>query len=231
MKLLHIVATPREHDSNTLRVSNVFLDALHAKYTHLTVEVIDLFNRDLPSVAGDNIEAKYRLMTELTIDKRHEESWEQMESLIDQFLAADLYLISTPMWNFSIPYALKYYIDSIVQPGYLFQYNEKGQTEGLATGKKMVCITSRGGNYAPGAPFHSYDFQEPYLRAIFGFVGITDMTFINANVMDVTRELRETNIQIAIEEAKIWAANSDWRVDKTAAAAENPEGLKPQKLD
>lgn len=231
MKLLHIVATPREHDSNTLRISNAFLESLHSKYPDLSVEVIDLFNRDLPSVAGDNIEAKYHLMGGLEIDKRHEESWKRIESLIEHFLSADIYLISSPMWNFSIPYALKYYIDCIVQPSYLFRYNEQGQPEGLVTGKKMVCVTSRGGDYSEGGPFHAYDFQEPYLRAIFGFCGITDTHFVSAQPTAYTPEIREAAIHAAIEEAQKLAGDSDWTPVKDAPPVESPEGLKPSVTD
>lgn len=230
MKLLHIVATPRQHESNTLRIASQFLESLHARYADLTVEVMDLFTQDLPGVAGDNIEAKYTLMTGSPIDQRHESSWKQIEQLIEHFLSADVYLISAPMWNFSIPYALKFYIDSIVQPGYLFKYNEQGQAIGLATGKKMVIITTRGGDYSQGSPFHAYDFQEPYLRAIFGFVGITDIEFINAQPMDVTPQLRETAIKNAIEEAGKLAATVDWQFDEKAGVTVNPEALKPASL-
>jgi FMN-dependent NADH-azoreductase len=209
MKLLHVIATPRERESNTMRVATAFLESLHAKYADLSVDTINLFIGDLPAVAGDNIETKYTLMTSQPIDKRHKESWKQIELLIEHFLSADIYLISTPMWNFSIPYALKYYIDSIIQPGYLYKYNEQGQPVGLVHGKKMICVTSRGGDYSAKSPFHAYDFQEPYLRAIFGFVGITDMHFINAQPMDVTPELREAAIAAAIEEARSLAANSE----------------------
>lgn len=195
MRLLHVVATPREQSSNTLRISTVFLNELKGMHDDLVVETLDLFNKDLPAAAGDNIEAKYHLMGGLKIAKEHQESWQQIEKHIEHFLRADLYLMSVPMWNFTIPYALKYYIDTIVQPGYLFRFNEQGQAEGLVTNKKMICITTRGGNYAPGNPLHAYDFQEPYLRAIFGFVGITNMHFINANIMDVTPDLREVKFK------------------------------------
>ncbi len=231
MNLLHIIATPREHDSRTLRISNAFLESLRSKYVDLKVDVLDLFNRDLPAVAGDNIEAKYHLMVGAPIDKSHEESWKQVEYFIEHFLSADVYLITSPMWNFGIPYALKYYIDAIVQPGYLFQYNASGQAEGLVTGKKMVCITTRGGDYSESSPFHVYDFQEPYLRAIFGFVGITDLHFINAQPTDVTPELRENAIQAGIEEARKLGDNFDWRPNSNADHVTNPEGLKPPAQD
>lgn len=230
MKLIHVVATPRAQESNTIQVANSFLESLQAQHPDLHVDVIDLFTQDLPSVAGDNIETKYTLMVGQPIDKRHKESWEQIEGLIKHFLSADIYLISTPMWNFSIPYALKYYIDSIIQPGYLYKYNEQGQPVGLVHGKKMICITSRGGDYSEKSPFHTYDFQEPYLRAIFGFVGITDIHFINAQPMDITPELRAAALATAIEEARSLVAKSKWEVSATIANVENPTELKPKPL-
>ncbi|HLD82724.1 MAG TPA: NAD(P)H-dependent oxidoreductase, partial [Candidatus Omnitrophota bacterium] len=118
-------------------------------------------------------------------------------------LSADTYLITTPMWNFSTPYPLKQYIDLIVQPKYLFRYTDKG-VEGLAKNKRMVVISSRGGDYSPQSPFHTYDFQEPYLRAIFGFVGITDIAFINAQPMDASGQEVQNK---KIEEAKMLARN------------------------
>ncbi len=230
MKLLHIIATPREHESNTIQVANTFLESLQIKCPELTIDTINLFTSDLPAVAGDNIETKYTLMIGQPIDKRYKESWEQIEHLVKNFLSADIYLISTPMWNFSIPYALKYYIDSIIQPGYLFKYNEQGHPIGLVHGKKMVCITSRGGDYSEGSPFHAYDFQEPYLRAIFGFVGITDMHFINVQPMDITLELRESAIATAIEQARYLVSNTEWSSDKITEAEKHSADLKPKPL-
>jgi FMN-dependent NADH-azoreductase len=230
MKLLHIIATPRSHASNTLRISNAFLEGLYAKYPDLEVEVLDLFDVDMPSVAGDNIEAKYTLMAGAVIDKRHERSWKQIETFIEHFKAADVYLITVPMWNFSIPYALKYYIDAIVQPGYTFRYDEQGQPHGMVTGKKMVCVTTRGGDYSENSPFHVYDFQEPYLRAIFGWIGITDVDFINAQPMDFTPDIRQAAIEATMEVAKTAAANTDWSAGELPAETQDLKGLKPQPL-
>jgi FMN-dependent NADH-azoreductase len=230
MKLLHIVATPRALESNTLRTSTAFIESMHAKYADLDVDVINVFQSDLPAVAGDNIESKYTLMVGQPIDKRHKDSWVKIETLIEHFLSADVYLVSTPMWNFGIPYALKYYIDAIVQPGYLFKYNELGQAIGLVQGRKMVCITSRGGDYSALSPFHAFDFQEPYLRAIFGFVGITEMHFINAQPMDVTLDLRQAAIRDAVAEAQQLVSQSEWGPAKVAVPEEHPAALKPQVL-
>lgn len=230
MKLLHIVATPREDHSSTLLVSQAFLESMNARYPDLKVEEFNLFQRELPAVAGENIEAKYTLMMGQSLDKLHQESWKQIEDQIGHFLSADIYLISTPMWNFGLPYSLKFYIDAICQPGYLFRYDELGRAIGLVQGKKMVCITSRGADYSENSPYHPYDFVEPYLRTIFGFVGITDMSFINAQPMDISPHLREIAIAGAISEARHLADGSDWRIDKTVIEVQNPPELKPAPL-
>lgn len=208
MKLLHIIATPRTDKSNTLKVANAFIEGLCNKHADLEVDVLNLFKQDLPAVAGENIESKYDLMIGRPIDKRHAESWKQIEMLIEHFVSADMYLISCPMWNFGIPYALKYYIDCVIQSGYVFKYNELGHPVPLVLGKKMICVTSRGADYSPGSPLHAFDFQEPYLRAIFGFIGITDIHFIHAQPMNITAEMRETAVATAIEEIRSLAAVS-----------------------
>jgi FMN-dependent NADH-azoreductase len=206
VKLLHLIATPRGEQSGTLRVSRALLEGLKDQVSDLSVDVVDLYQHDLPAIAGDNVEAKYTLMAGQPIDKDHVESWRRIEALIRQFLSADVYLITTPMWNLSIPYALKYYIDCLVQPGYLFRYDETGQVVPLVHGKKMICVTSRGGDYSPASPMRAFDFQEPYLRAIFGLTGITDIGFINAEPMDVTADLREIAVSVAVTAAEKLAA-------------------------
>jgi FMN-dependent NADH-azoreductase len=209
MLLLHIVATPRAVESNTLRISRAFVDRLQIRYPELRVDTLDLFTDHLPAVDAENVESKYALMTGQAIDQRHADSWKNIEALTRQFLAADIYLISVPMWNFGVPYALKYYIDAVVQPGHLFSY-EGGVPVGLCRGKQMVCVTSRGGDYSPGTMLHAYDLQEPYLRTVFGFVGITDVQFVNAQPMDVSPELREAAIGDAIEAVHRLAAQREW---------------------
>lgn len=232
MKLLHLVASPRGDTSNTMKVSRAFLDTLSA-HRDVEVETVDLFHHDLPAVAGLNIEAKYTLMVGQPIDREHAESWAHIERAIAHFVSADAYLVTSPMWNFTIPYALKYYIDCIVQPGYVFRYDDVGRAVPMVLGRKMVCITSRGGDYSAQSPFHAYDFQEPYLRAIFGFIGITDVDVINAQPMDVTPALREDALSAAVGAAVELAGSSswvEWAGTASMGAALNPVGLKPEPI-
>ncbi len=182
-KLLHIIATPRAEESRTLKVSEAFLDGLRKSYGDCKIDILDITREKLPPLTAKAVNGKYVLLGggELTGDLKL--AWNEIVKHIERFLSADGYLLSVPMWNFSIPYYLKHYIDVIVQPKYLFRYTEKGP-EGLVKNKKMVIITSRGGDYSPESPFHIYDNQEPYLRTVFGFIGITDITFINTQPMD-----------------------------------------------
>jgi FMN-dependent NADH-azoreductase len=219
-KLLHVISTPRGLASNTGRVSSALLEAILEQDDEVAVTTLDLFKTDLPSVAGRNIESKYKLMTGQALDAASLESWRDIERTIEQFLAADVYLMTVPMWNFGIPYALKYYIDAIVQPGYLFQYTPDGRVEPLVKGKKMICVTSRGSDYS-SEPMKAFDFVESYLRTIFGFVGITDMRFFNAQPMDITREMRMAAQKAVIRDVRDFAASGDWRLDgQTAEVAE-----------
>jgi FMN-dependent NADH-azoreductase len=231
MRLLHIVATPRGHESNTIRIANALIEELYLKYEDLKVSVLDLFKTDLPAVAGVNIESKYKLMTGQSLEDHQKSSWEAIEANIERFLDADIYLITAPMWNFSVPYALKYYIDAIVQPGYLFRYNEHGYPEGLVHGKKMIVVTSRGADYSPNSPLNSLDFLEPYLRAIFNFVGITDIHFINAQPMDVSVATRRTALLQSMNEVRALVAGDFWSSDASLPSIEFPVGVKPAPLN
>jgi len=209
-RLLHVIATPRGLASNTARVSSCLLEALHEADDTLQVSTLDLFRADLPSVAGKNIESKYRLMTGQGIEDEAQDSWKQIEHTIEQFMAADVYLFTVPMWNLGIPYALKYYIDAIVQPGYLFRYTADGQVEGLVKDKTMLLVISSGSEYTT-QPMASYNFVESYLRAIFGFVGLTDIHVFHANGMDMGPEMKKAGQRAAIAEARQFAQSGAWR--------------------
>lgn len=182
----------------------------------MSVTTLDLFRADLPSVAGKNIEAKYRLMTGQALDDAGRESWTQIERTIEQFLDTDASLLTVPMWSLSIPYVLTYCIDAIVQPGYLFRYNAEGQAEGLVHGRKMLVVTSSGGDYTSGF-MRGFNFVESYLRAIFGF-GITDVRFFHAQAMDVSSQVREAGQKAAIQQVRGYASGGTWRPQRETAA-------------
>lgn len=146
------------------------------------------------------IDGKYELLSGKTLSQETKQAWGDIVAVIERFLSADIYIISVPMWNFSIPYTLKHYIDVILQPKYLFEYTSKGP-QGLLKNKKMIIVTSRGGDYSSDT-FKVFDFQQEYLRTVFGVAGIVDIKFIHAQPMDAMGlEAQKQKIQQAQQEA------------------------------
>ncbi|MEY9836972.1 FMN-dependent NADH-azoreductase [Streptacidiphilus sp. EB103A] len=113
-------------------------------------------------------------------------AWAATRPLIEQLLAADVLVLGTPMYNFSVPAALKAWIDRVTLP-----WLPLG-------GKSAVVLSARGGAYGPGAPREPFDFQEPYLRAYFSALGLEDVEFVHtelthATVMPFLAQFRETH--------------------------------------
>lgn len=181
-RLLHIIATPRANESNTLVVSNAFLENFKKKFPGCLIDELNVATQTLPPLSIKVVNGKYILLSQKELSRELKAAWEEIVLHIERFLLADAYLISIPMWNFGIPYTLKHYIDIIVQPKYLFRYTDKG-VEGLVKNKKMIIVASRGGDYSQEM-MAKFDFQESYLRTVFGFVGITDINFVVAQPMD-----------------------------------------------
>jgi FMN-dependent NADH-azoreductase len=115
--------------------------------------------------------------------------------MLEDFLAADIVVIGAPMYNFGIPSQLKAWIDRIAVAGKTFRYGANGP-EGLAGGKRVIIASSRGGMYASG-PAAAMDFQETYLRTVFGFIGITNIEFVRAEGLNMGDEPKAQALQLA----------------------------------
>ena len=123
------------------------------------------------------------------------------DALIEEVEAADTIVIATPMYNFSIPSTLKAWLDHIARAGRTFRYTAQGP-EGLLKGKKVVVVTSRGGFYTGDSPARGMDFQEPYLRTFFGFLGITDVSFIHVEGQGIGGEVAAKGLAHARAQAQ-----------------------------
>lgn len=117
-------------------------------------------------------------------------------AVLEEFLAADVIVIGAPMYNFSIPSALKAWIDRVAVAGKTFRYTAEGP-EGMAKGKRVIIASSRGGFYGTGTAGQPLDFQEPYLRAVLGFLGITDIEFVRAEGVNVSADHKEEALKTA----------------------------------
>jgi FMN-dependent NADH-azoreductase len=98
--------------------------------------------------------------------------------VLGEFLAADIIVIEAPMYNFSLPSALKAWIDCVVRAGKTFKYTAEGP-KGLVSGKKAILVLARGGIYTEG-PYKAFEHQESYLKAVLPFIGITDIQTVVA---------------------------------------------------
>lgn len=176
--VLHIDSSPRGTESVSRKLSKEFVERWTAAHPEDKVVYRDLGKQVIPVLTQEWVEASYTPSARRTAVQEH--LLALSEQLVNELLAADVVVLGTPMHNFHIPANLKAYIDQIVRAGRTFQYTGPGKVEGLAKGKRLFVITSRGGDFREGTGMEAFNHQDPYLRTVFSFIGITDITFINA---------------------------------------------------
>ena len=188
MKLLHIDSSILGTHSATRELGAVLVETWRQRHPTIEVEYVDLAREPLGHLSGELLAARSGPVAapaaELQLDI------ERSERALEDFLGADVVVIGAPMYNFSISSQLKAWIDRIAVAGKTFRYTEKGP-EGLAKGKKVIIISARGGMYGAGSPAAALDFQENYLRGVFGFLGVTDIEFVRAEGLNFGPAQRE----------------------------------------
>jgi FMN-dependent NADH-azoreductase len=174
--LLHIESSPRKTRSASLDVANAYIDAYRATHPDHTIDVLDLWSIELPEFDGVALDAKYAEMSNTPLNDAQQHAWAAIRRLAQRLHDADTLLFSVPLWNFSIPYKLKHFIDVVSQGGILFSVDDSG-ISGLLKNKKAVVMYARGLDFSmtSSTPAHSFDFQRPYLEAWLRFVGITEV--------------------------------------------------------
>lgn len=198
--LLYIEASPRKKRSSSIEVAKTYLDHYRETYPEDTIEMIDLWQKELPPFDGDVIDSKYAIMHGQAHTEAQRKAWRKVEQVIADFKKADKYLFSLPMWNFGIPYPLKHFFDVLVQPTYTFSSSSEGY-KGLVTGKPVVLIYSRGGAYGPGSGSEGLDFQKTYMETILKFIGFTEFQSIIIEPTLASPELKEKSMKLAKEKA------------------------------
>ena len=206
MKLLQVDSSARA-SSVSRRLTARFADDWKKNHPQGQVTHRDLSATAFPAIT-DDWGATYVDGSKLTPEQRSYLS--TSDKLIEELQAADTVVIGAPMYNFSISSPLKAWIDQVVRLGKTVGYGPDGP-RGLLAGKKVVVITSRGGAYEKGTEREALDFKESYLRRIFAFIGLTDVTFVHAEnqgkteavaslsavTAQIGRIVREQNLPIA----------------------------------
>jgi FMN-dependent NADH-azoreductase len=175
--VLLVNASPKGKRSASARIAAAFLDAYRERHPEDTIREIALFHYDLPEFGSLEVEAKFAPIFGEPVTTDHREAWTRIEREIEIFKSADKILLASPMWNLGIPYKLKHYIDILVQPTLTFGYDrERMMHIGLVRNKPLQLILTRS-SVLPG---DFSDFQLPYLKYIFEFIGIHDIRVLTA---------------------------------------------------
>jgi FMN-dependent NADH-azoreductase len=174
--LLHLDSSPLA-SSVSRELTREFVNTW--KTSHPTGQVI---NRDLAANPPKPVDQAW-IHSIFTPDEARQPEQRALlaysEEAVAELERADEYVIGVAMHNFSIPSVLKLWIDQVVRKGRTFDYGADG-AKGLLSGKKATVLVATGGVYEAGSPWAAFNFIDPYLRTILGFIGITDVRFVNA---------------------------------------------------
>ncbi|MBA3940292.1 MAG: NAD(P)H dehydrogenase [Sphingopyxis sp.] len=186
MKLLHVDASPRGARSSSRALSRFFVDQLRFRMGSLEVDHLDLAVEVPPAVSEMFTIATYTPPDERTDAMRA--ALAPSDALCRRLLDADALLFAMPMHNWTMPASFKAFVDAIVRGGLTYVATADGRYVGQLGGRETLFITTRGVDLAPGTPFAAMDALTPALRAAFGFIGVADPHFVDAQPLQFARE-------------------------------------------
>ena len=193
-ELLHIDSSPLYGMSVSRELTAAFVAEWKAAHPGGTIIDRDLNASSIPPVSAAWVAAAFSPEA-----SRTEEQKEQLalsDTFLDELQKAEEWVIGVPMHNFGISSALKLWIDQVVRAGKAFAYVE-GKPQGLLTGKKVTFIIATGGMYDAGTQMASFNHVEPYLKSVFGFIGVKDAKFLTAGGTMALRQGKDRSTFLA----------------------------------
>ena len=201
MKLLHIDSSVLGPHSISRQVSAAIVDRLRQATPDLEVTYRDLTTMPLAHLTGSHLAAGQGAVPEAALQQDAlQQDLAAGQTVLDEFLAADIVVVGAPMYNFTIPSQLKAWIDRVLVAGKTFKYSTQG-VEGLAGNKRVIVAISRGGFYGAGTPAAVGEHLETDLRWVLGFIGVKNPDFISADGIQVGPEHREKALAGALQAA------------------------------
>lgn len=201
MKLLHVDSSILAGNSVSRGLTATVVEQWKTRVPELEVIYRDLVAEPLEHLSGSLLAARAGSPEERTPEQQRD--MEASDTALDEFLSADVVVVGAPMYNFAIASQLKAWIDRLAVAGKTFRYSSEG-VEGLAGGKKVIVVSSRGGIYSAGSMV-ALDFQENYLKALFGFLGVTDVEIVRAEGVNMGPEKRQAALDAAAEQIRFAA--------------------------
>lgn len=187
MKLLHIDSSVLGDNSVSRQLTAQTVAQWKARHPDAEVSYLDVAAQAPSHLNVDSLGFRLPAGSALTEVQQRENAIS--EALVTQFLAADVIVVGAPLYNFSIPSQLKAWIDRICQVGRTFKYTDKGP-QGLAGGKTVIVVSTRGGKYSTSDAGNAMEHQESYLKTVFGFLGITDVRIVRAEGLNMGPEAK-----------------------------------------
>lgn len=176
-KLFHLNCSPRA-ESESAAAARVFLDGFRNARPDWDIDVMNLWRDHLPEFEGYVLEAKYARMNGRAFNESERDAFAVAERIAVRLALADRVLISTPMWNFGIPYKLKQWFDVIVQPGLTFRFDPATGYQPLLRDRPTLVIVASGGDFITGMNRGRTDMATPYLREALRFIGLSNVRFV-----------------------------------------------------
>jgi FMN-dependent NADH-azoreductase len=205
MKLMHVDASPKAARSNSRELARHFVDQLRGNVPQLSVDYLDLAATPPPHVTEMFAAATYTAPDQRTPEMRA--ALAPSDDLCRRLLDADALLFALPMYNWSMPSVFKAFIDAIVRTHITYVITPEGEYVGTLGGKKTLFLTTRGADLRPGSPFAEMDALTPSLRAAFGFIGVSEPTFVDVQPVQFAQpEERAQALERARTELALLAA-------------------------
>ncbi|OLF55256.1 FMN-dependent NADH-azoreductase [Pseudomonas chlororaphis] len=203
-RLLHIQCSPRKERSASQQVARGFIDRYLALHPRCEVSTLDLWSLDLPEFDQHAMDAKYAGLQGIALSPAQQDAWRTLEALAAPLHDADLLVLSVPLWNYSIPYKLKHFIDLVSQKDLLFSFSAEHGLRGLLQNKSAVVAYARGLDFSPQSdtPAQRYDFQKPYVEAWLGFVGVKNVHALIVEKTILGYEVDQRARQEAVNQAR-----------------------------
>ncbi|WP_454625078.1 FMN-dependent NADH-azoreductase [Bradyrhizobium cenepequi] len=176
-KLLHLACSPRA-DSESAAGARVFLGHFRKLRPDWDVDLMDLWRDHLPEFSGAIVDAKYARLKGQAFTDVQRDGFAAAERIALRLALADGVLISTPMWNFGIPYKLKHWLDVIIQPGLTFRFDPSQGYLPLLKDRPTLVILASGSDFVTGMNRGRIDMATPYLREALRFIGISNVRFV-----------------------------------------------------
>jgi len=191
-RILRIDASARTADSRSRALADAFVAKWRVRDPQVAIVRRDLAATPIPQLDETTIEGFYASPEKM--DARLQAATALSDALIAELRAADILLASLPMYNFSMPAALKAWIDQVVRIGHTFAYDGANFT-GLLPGKRAYVMLAYGvGGYLDGGPFAAADFAQPHLKTLFNFLGIADVAFVGVEATASDAATVEANV-------------------------------------